>query len=168
VVEGLSMGADDYMTKPCSLDELRARLRALIRRGDREGDEEGEQVYDDGTLRIDFRSGTVRRQGEIVRLSPIETRLLLCLAAERGRIVPRDELLAKVWGAGYASALSYLSVYIRYLRKKIERDPGNPQYVRTRWKMGYYFSGQGAAGGGQGRTTGAGGERREYKGIAEG
>jgi two-component system KDP operon response regulator KdpE len=142
VVEGLSLGADDYMTKPCSLDELRARLHALIRRGIPRRDARDKQIYDDGTLWIDFRSGTVKREGTIVRLSPTETRLLLCLAAERGRIVPRKELLVKVWGVAYADAVEHLSVYIRYLRKKIERDPSRPQYVRTRYKMGYYFAGQ--------------------------
>jgi DNA-binding response OmpR family regulator len=142
VVEGLSLGADDYMTKPCSLDELWARLHALIRRGTPRRDARDEQIYDDGTLWIDFRSGTVKREGTIVRLSPTETRLLLCLAAERGRIVPRKELLVKVWGVEYADAVEHLSVYIRYLRQKIERDPSHPQYVQTRYKMGYYFAGR--------------------------
>jgi DNA-binding response OmpR family regulator len=144
VIKGLSMGADDYMTKPCSLHELRARVHALVRRSVKKQDHEGQRMYDDGVLQIDFRSGIVRREGEIVRLSPTETRLLLCLAGERGRIVPREELLAKVWGEGYDEAQTYISVYIRYLRKKIEPDPASPQYVCTRWKMGYYFAGQDA------------------------
>jgi DNA-binding response OmpR family regulator len=144
VVKGLSMGADDYMTKPCSLNEFRARVRALIRRGARQDTGEEGQVYDDGTLRIDFQSGMVRRRGEIVPLTPTETRLLLCLAAERGRMVPRAQVLNRVWGTGRATSRDHLSVYIRYLRKKIEPDPDNPRYVCTRWRMGYYFAGQGA------------------------
>lgn len=144
VVAGLSMGADDYVTKPCSIEELQARVHALVRRSERHGDAAQVRVYDDGDLQIDFDNETVRWQGEIVRLSPTETRLLLCLAAERGRVVPREELLVKVWGEGYANALSHLSVYIRYLRKKIEPDPAHPQYVCTRWKMGYYFEGRDA------------------------
>jgi DNA-binding response OmpR family regulator len=146
IVRGLSLGADDYLTKPCSLNELRARVHALIRRSDRGRGRDADLIYDDGTLQIDFRTETVRLRGEIVRLSPTETHLLLCLAGKRGQIVPREELLSKVWGAGYANALGYLSVYIRYLRQKIERDPADPQYIRTRWKMGYYFAGQGTAG----------------------
>jgi DNA-binding response OmpR family regulator len=142
IVRGLSMGADDYMTKPCSLNELGARVRALVRRSAKQAREAKAQTYDDGFLQIDFRGGTVRRQGEIVRLSPIETRLLLCMAAERGRIMPRKELLVKVWGEGYADASKHLSVYICYLRTKIERDPAHPQYICTRWKMGYIFAGE--------------------------
>ena len=144
VVKGLSIGADDYMTKPCSLNELRARVQALIRRSVKKKSVGEKQVYDDGVLQIDLGSGTVKRRGEIVRLSPTETRLLLCLAAQRGQVVPRKELLAQVWGDGYVDAQSHLSVYVRYLRTKIEPDPANPHYICTCWNMGYYFGGQDA------------------------
>jgi DNA-binding response OmpR family regulator len=63
------------------------------------------------------------------------------LVSQRGRIVPHDELLVRVWGSEYAKEMSYLAVYIRYLRQKLEDDPSHPQYIRTRWKVGYYFGG---------------------------
>ena len=88
--------------------------------------------------------GIVKRQGRVVDLTPTESRLLMYLASQRGRIVPRTELLINVWGPEYAKELGYLSVYIRYLRRKIEQDPANPRYICTRWKVGYYFAHQDA------------------------
>ena len=82
----------------------------------------------------------VKFQGEVVDLTPTESRLLMYLASQRGRIVSRRELLVNVWGPEYAKELGYLSVYIRYLRRKIEQDPANPRYICTRWKVGYYFA----------------------------
>ena len=144
VVKGLSLGADDYVTKPCDFGELRARIRALLRRsGDREV-RVNPRVYDDGVLHVDLWSGTVKREGELVDLTPTESRLLMYLASQRGRIVSRRELLVNVWGPEYAKELGYLSVYIRYLRRKIEQDPANPRYICTRWKVGYYFAHQDA------------------------
>jgi DNA-binding response OmpR family regulator len=145
IVKGLSLGADDYLTKPCDFSELRARIRALLRRsaGDAEG-AESRRVYDDGVLLVDPWSGLVKLEGQVVDLSPTESRLLMYLASQRGRIVPRKELLVNVWGPEYAKELGYLSVYIRYLRRKIERDPSNPRYICTRWKVGYYFAHQDA------------------------
>jgi DNA-binding response OmpR family regulator len=98
-------------------------------------------VFDDGHLLVDVRRGLVKRQGVEVSLSPTETRLLMYLVSQRGRIVPHRELLVRVWGSEYAKEMSYLAVYIRYLRQKLEDDPGHPKYIRTRWKVGYYFLG---------------------------
>ena len=84
------------------------------------------------------------RRGEMVDLSPTEMRLLAHLVRQKGRIVPRKELLVNVWGPGYAQELGYLSVYIRYLRQKIEDDPSSPHYIQTRWRLGYLFSGNGS------------------------
>jgi len=144
VLKGLSLGADDYLTKPCSFDELKARIRTVLRRsqgGSRNG---WQDVYDDGSLHIDLREGTITRQGEAISLTPTESRLLLYLVSQNGRIVPHRELLTSVWGPEYAEEVGYLSVYVRYLRRKIEDDPSNPRYIRTRWGMGYYFAGDGA------------------------
>jgi DNA-binding response OmpR family regulator len=140
VVKGLSLGADDYVTKPCDFGELRARIRALLRRSSDREVRANPRVYDDGVLHVDLWNGTVRREGELVDLTPTESRLLMYLASQRGRIVSRRELLVNVWGPEYAKELSYLSVYIRYLRRKIEQDPANPRYICTRWKVGYYFA----------------------------
>jgi two-component system KDP operon response regulator KdpE len=145
IIKGLSLGADDYLTKPCSFDELKARIRAVLRRSGEPAREDVQSVYDDGTLHVDLRDGIVRRNDQIVELTPTESRLLMYLASQRGRIVPHKELLINVWGPEYAKEMGYLSVYIRYLRQKIEEDPAHPRYICTRWKVGYYFAGDGAA-----------------------
>jgi two-component system KDP operon response regulator KdpE len=141
VIRGLSLGADDYLTKPCSFEELRARINTHLRRSAMNVKRDWKAIYDDGHLRIDLRDGTVVRQGERVTLTPTELRLLAHLVRERGRVVPRKELLVNVWGPEYAKEVSYLSVYICYLRQKIEDDPANPRYIQTRWKLGYRFAG---------------------------
>jgi two-component system KDP operon response regulator KdpE len=142
IVKGLSLGADDYLTKPCSFGELKARILALLRRSGTKPPERQFGTYDDGHLSIDVRRGVVMREGREVSLSPTESRLLMYLVSQRGRIVPHRELLVEVWGAEYAKEMSYLAVYIRYLRQKIEDNPSHPAYIRTRWKVGYYFGGK--------------------------
>ncbi len=143
VLRGLSLGADDYLTKPCSFEELKARIHTILRRTRANSHNGWRDVYDDGNIRIDLRDGSVTRKGEAVRLTPTESRLLLHLVSQKGRIVPHKELLISVWGPEYAEEVGYLSVYVRYLRRKIEDDPANPRYIRTRWGMGYYFAGDG-------------------------
>jgi two-component system KDP operon response regulator KdpE len=141
VVKGLSLGADDYVSKPCSLGELKARIHTVLRRSDRGGDHLRRDVYSDGCLEIDLRTGVVKKNGTVVELTPTESRLLMYLVSRRGRILAHKELLVNVWGTEYADEVKYLSVYIRYLRQKIEDDPSNPHYIRTRWKVGYHFVG---------------------------
>ena len=140
IVKGLSMGADDYLTKPCSLDELKARINSRLRRGARDARDHKKAVFDDGRLHVDLHEQVVHKDGELVELSPTEYRLLAHLVQERGNIVSREDLLINAWGPEYAHELRYLSVYIRYLRRKIEDDPDNPRYIQTRWKLGYYFA----------------------------
>lgn len=140
IVKSLSMGADDYLTKPCSLDELKARINSRLRRTGRSVSAGKRAIFDDGHLYVDLHQEIVLRDGELVELSPIEYRLLAHLVQERGNIVPRRDLLINAWGPEYARELRYLSVYIRYLRRKIEDDPNNPRYIQTRWKLGYYFA----------------------------
>ncbi len=142
VVRGLSLGADDYVIKPCSFEELRARIYALLRRTQRHAPKAWKMVYDDGYLYIDLANGIVKREGELVSLTPTESRLLIYLVGQMGRVVPREELLQQVWGPEYERAVGYLSVYIRYLRRKIEPDPSNPRYIRTHWRRGYSFEGK--------------------------
>jgi two-component system KDP operon response regulator KdpE len=140
IVKGLSLGADDYLTKPCSLDELTARINSRLRRSTMGATADKRAIFDDGRLHVNLHEGTVLKDGEFVALSPIEYRLLAHLVQERGRVVPRRDLLINVWGPEYGDELSYLSVYIRYLRRKIEDDPSDPHYIQTRWKLGYYFA----------------------------
>ena len=141
VLKGFSLGADDYLSKPCSLEELVFRIRALLRRARTDAKEIWQEVYDDGELYIDLANGRVERQGIPIHLTPTEQRLLIYLVRQEGRVVPHRELLTNVWGPEYAEEVGYLSVYIRYLRRKIEPDPSNPRYIRTRWGVGYYFAG---------------------------
>jgi DNA-binding response OmpR family regulator len=143
VVKGLSLGADDYLTKPCNLEELKARIQTVLRRSGASTTDQWRAAYDDGHLRIDLTDGTVTRRGEAIPLSPTESRLLMYLVCQRGRIVPKKELLLSVWGPEYEDEDGYLSVYIRYLRRKIEDDPSDPRYIQTRWRVGYYFAGDG-------------------------
>jgi two-component system KDP operon response regulator KdpE len=141
VVKGLSLGADDYVSKPCSLSELKARIHTVLRRSDRRGAGARPDIYADDRLEIDLRTGVVKKHGAVVELTPTESRLLMYLVSRRGRIVPHKELLVNVWGTEYADEIKYLSVYIRYLRQKVEDDASDPHYIRTRWKVGYYFVG---------------------------
>jgi len=141
VLKGFSLGADDYLTKPCSFDELKARILTVLRRARASSSDAWRDTYDDGNLRIDLRDGTVIRGGEQLYLTPTESRLLMCLVSQKGQIVPHRELLVNVWGPEYAEEVGYLSVYIRYLRRKIENNPAKPTYIRTRWGRGYYFAG---------------------------
>jgi two-component system KDP operon response regulator KdpE len=143
VIKGLTMGADDYITKPFNLDELKARVHTILRRAGPKIGTSWRSVYDDGHLRIDLTDGTVARDGEEIHLAPTESRLLMYLVSQKGRTVPQEELLTSVWGPQCATETGYLSVYVRYLRRKIEDDPSNPRYVRTRWGVGYFFDGDG-------------------------
>jgi two-component system KDP operon response regulator KdpE len=139
VVKGLALGADDYVTKPCSFDVLKARIRTALRhRGERQNGDP-ETILNDGNLCIDLVRQTVTRQGIAIDLTPTESRLLLYLAQHRGRVVPHRELLTHVWGPQYANESKYLGVYVRYVRAKIEDDPSNPVYITTKHRVGYSF-----------------------------
>jgi len=139
VIKGLSLGADDYISKPCSFDELKARIYTILRRNKQHPVDVQHDGFDDGTLEIDLRTRAVSLRGQEVDLTPTESRLLMYLVSRKGRIIPHRELLVNVWGPEYADEVKYLSVYIRYLRQKIEDDPSSPHYIRTRWKVGYHF-----------------------------
>jgi DNA-binding response OmpR family regulator len=141
VVRGLDLGADDYITKPCSSEELKARIRALLRRSLSAEKTDWQAAYDDGWLMIDLSRQQVAVNGEPIDLTPTEFRLLSCLVQRNGQVVPHKELLTEVWGPEYSDQVSYLSVYIRYLRQKIEQNPSQPNYILTKWGMGYRFAG---------------------------
>jgi DNA-binding response OmpR family regulator len=141
VVRGLSLGADEYIVKPCSPAELNARLQKVLQRAPQNtSHEEGPIIYDHGQLCIDLRKRKVTQQDEQVDLTPTEFRLLRYLITHKGRIVSHKELLLNVWGPQYANSVKYLSVYIRYLREKIEVDPSNPQHILTKHRVGYCFA----------------------------
>ena len=137
-IHGFQIGADDYVRKPFSIIELEARIKALIRRS--QGKDRDNSFYDDGNLKIDLYQNHVYLQGEVVRLTPTEFQLLRRLVEDIGRVVSHDELIKAVWGPSYEDALSCLSLYIHYLRDKLEDDPGKPRYIRTKWGQGYWFA----------------------------
>jgi DNA-binding response OmpR family regulator len=138
-VQGLDLGADDYVTKPFSPRELVSRLRAVLRRTQPAAPVTTSVLEIDDRLGLDFNTGEVVVEGERIKLRPIEFRLLRHLIENAGWTVPYSTLLSKVWGYEYKDAVSYLRLYINYLRKKIELDPSNPHYIFTERGMGYRF-----------------------------
>lgn len=145
VIQGLLLGADDYIKKPFHMQELDLRIEAVLRRAAASRQPRG-LLYDDGILAIDGEGGVVTGRGQVIHLSPTEFRLLACLATYHGRVVPHEMLLTQAWGSEYSGDTSVLSVYIRYLRRKLERIPDSPRYIHTEWGMGYRFAAEPAPG----------------------
>jgi DNA-binding response OmpR family regulator len=143
VIQGLTLGADDYIKKPFDIEELALRAEAVLRRArarETNVDADAGAIFDDGRLRIDLERRVVQRDGRPVHLTPTEFRLLACLMRQHGRFVTHGELLREVWGPGYADETANLAVYIRYLREKLEETPASPQYICTEWGIGYRFT----------------------------
>jgi two-component system KDP operon response regulator KdpE len=135
----LELGADDYITKPFSPRELVSRVRAVLRRTESaSGGTHGPIVVDD-RLKLDFDRHEVWVDSELVQLRPTEYRLLYHLVQNAGWVIPHDQILAKVWGYEYRDEPHYVRLYINYLRKKLEKDPANPQYILTERGIGYRF-----------------------------
>ncbi len=140
-VRGLRLGADDYVTKPFSAQELLARVEAVLRRArSPEGGEQQPATISLGDLEIDLPQKRVTLAGRDVRLSPTEYRLLLCLASNAGVVLSRDELLTRVWGKAYRGEDEILRVALWRLRNKLADDPSAPRYIVTRPGLGYMFA----------------------------
>ncbi len=139
-VRGLQMGADDYVTKPFSAQELLARVEAVLRRSRLADIPTTQPSFSCEGLTIDFLARRVVVRGQEVKLSSTEYRLLHCLAANAGRVMTQDELLEAVWGAHYRDQYEGLRTYILRLRQKIEEDPHQPQHIVTRPGMGYMLA----------------------------
>ncbi|HOG47948.1 MAG TPA: response regulator transcription factor [Anaerolineae bacterium] len=137
LVRGLNLGADDYVTKPFSLEVLRARIEALLRRANIE--RAPKHKYQAGDVSIDVLSREVTVGGRSVALTPKEFDLLACLIRNAGRTVSRQELLRQVWGPDFHSEAQYLSLYIWYLRNRIEDNPRKPRRIITWRGVGYRF-----------------------------
>jgi len=141
-VKGLKLGADDYVSKPFSMRELEARVEAVLRRSrpPRTGQDE-DVAYSDRYLSIDTERAEVRRDGEIVDLTPTEQKLLFFLVQNRGRLLSFDQILKHVWGFEYIDEKGYVRLYVWRLRQKIEPEPDTPCYILTEHGMGYRFEG---------------------------
>ncbi len=137
-VKALDAGADDYVTKPFSVPELMARIRAAIRRATTSTTDAPETILI-GDIELDPQRRTVRKSGEIVRLTPKEFDLLHYLMSHAGLPVTHVRLLHAVWGAEYSQEREYLRTFIHELRKKLEDDPSSPQYLLTEAYVGYRF-----------------------------
>jgi len=139
-VRALDAGADDYVVKPFSSEELLARIRANLRRV--QTDENQPSAFSSPDLSIDFERRVVTVRDKKVHLTPKEFELLRCLVAGGGQPIPHRTLLQAVWGPDYGEETEYLRVCVNHLRKKIEPDPANPRYVVTEPWVGYRFEGK--------------------------
>jgi two-component system KDP operon response regulator KdpE len=140
IVRGLDFGADNYIIKPVGRRELVGRVRAIMRRAELPPQEAGSGItYSDGYLTVDIAQRKVLVNGELVRLTPIEFRLLALLLQNAGRILTHRQLLEKVWGWEYIDDLDYVRIYIWHLRQKIEPDQAQPKYIITELGVGYSF-----------------------------
>jgi DNA-binding response OmpR family regulator len=142
ILKGFSLGADDYVNKPPDFPELIARVGAVLRRSTFIKREDKPSTFHHPEIEVDWRSHQVFIRGQLVKLSPTEFKLLTCLIENRGWLVTHEELLRKVWGPDYTSDKSFVKLYVRYLRQKIEKDPGHPQLILTERGIGYRFSTQ--------------------------
>lgn len=134
-IKGLDIGGDDYLEKPYSLKELLARVNALIRRT--YGEDSEREEYQFGDIHVDAGQRRVTRAGEELRLALKEFDVLRCLCRHRGKAVRKEDILSEVWGAFSEAELSTVSVHIRWLREKLEKDPSKPEYIKTVWGVGY-------------------------------
>jgi two-component system KDP operon response regulator KdpE len=137
-VEALDKGADDYITKPFSINELLARVRATLRRGTTSREEEETAPIEIGDFHIDLETRVVAVQGKEVRLTPTEFDLLVYMARHPGKVLTHRTLLNAVWGGQNVQTIEYLWVFINQLRKKIDLQ-GSPHYIRTEFRIGYRF-----------------------------
>ena len=139
VVRGLRLGADDYVRKPFGQAELASRIQAVLRRTAAATDEDDTSIVVDDYLTLDFVRHEVFAGGKPVQLRPTEYRLLYHLAPNPGRVQTYEQLLATVWGPEYRDEDNYVRLYVTYLRKKLEPDPGHPRYILTERGLGYRF-----------------------------
>lgn len=138
-IMGLELGADDYITKPFNIIELKARIKAILRRAIRKLDLPPPSLFRVRELEIDTESRRVYSNEEEINLTAKEFDLLELLLKNKGKVYSRETLLNTVWGYDYPGDARTVDVHIRRLREKIETNPSDPRYIHTKWGVGYYF-----------------------------
>jgi DNA-binding response OmpR family regulator len=140
-IMGLEYGADDYITKPFNILEVKARMKAILRRNNKtEKEQANSNVLNIGDMRIDCDSRSLFIRGKEIYLTAKEFDLLELLITNPNKVYSRESLLNTVWGYEYPGDVRTVDVHIRRLREKIESNPSEPKYVHTKWGVGYYFN----------------------------
>ena len=137
---GLEYGADDYMTKPFNILEVKARIKTILRRISPPAPQREKKLLRVRDLEINLTKRTAMREGKEIKLTAKEFDLLHLFVTHRGKVFSRDELLETVWKYDYAGEDRTVDVHIRRLREKIERDTSKPEFILTKWGVGYYFT----------------------------
>lgn len=140
-IEGLNIGADEYLIKPFSPRELTARVNALFRRINSGGDTSS-YLFNDGNLLIDYEKRMVKIKDQSIPFTPNEFDILIALASNKGKVLSREQLIDKIFGTDFGGYDRTIDVHIKNIRKKIEADTRNPKYVVTVMKVGYKFGGE--------------------------
>ena len=138
-VKALDAGADDYLTKPFSSNELMARIRVAVRHSTRSRSGRSEPVFTIDNLRVDLSQRQVFLDDKEVHLTPIEYKLLTVLIRHAGKVITHRQLLTEVWGAAHVNEVQYLRVYMTQLRHKLEKDPARPRFLMNEPAIGYRF-----------------------------
>jgi two-component system, OmpR family, response regulator MprA len=140
-VEGLNTGADDYLTKPFSFEELVARIRAILRRLNYSATADQSQVLKVGDVQLDMGTHEVTREGRVIDVTVTEYNLLHLFMSHVGQALDRQTILNQVWGYDFLGETNIIEVYVRYLREKIEDSPSSPRYIQTIRGVGYIMKG---------------------------
>ncbi len=138
-IMGLENGADDYVTKPFNILEVKARIKAIIRRTAKSAEQKDDGVIEKKNFKMDLNSRRVRIEGQEVNLTVKEFDLLELLATNPNKVYSREALLKEIWGYDYPGDVRTVDVHVRRLREKIESHPSQPKYIHTKWGIGYYF-----------------------------